>query len=192
MRQMPAEEANDRVQTLGPVHLVVVGLHNENLKGQIAQALQDASANGVIRILDALAVQKTAEGEIKSLGATDLTPEQREVYGALVGALLGLGMTGSEEGAQRGAEMGASAFAERNFGMSQQDIQAIAYDIPLERTLLLVLFEHRWAIPLKEAIMSANGEVFAQGIIRPETLVAVGAELGAAIEAAEEYERITA
>jgi hypothetical protein len=53
---MPAAEANDRVQTLGPVHLVVMGLHNENLKGQIAQALQDA--NGVIRILDALAVQK--------------------------------------------------------------------------------------------------------------------------------------
>jgi hypothetical protein len=64
------------MQTLGPVHLVVVGLHNETLTGQIAQALQDASANGVIRILDALAVQKSAAGEIKSLGATDLTPAQ--------------------------------------------------------------------------------------------------------------------
>jgi uncharacterized membrane protein len=183
---------NDGVQTLGPIHLVVVGLENENLKGQIAQALQDASAKGVIRILDALAVQKTADGQIISLGATDLTPEQREVYGALVGALLGLGMTGSDEGAQLGAEMGASAFAERNFGLSQQDIQAIAQDIPPDRTLLLVLFEHRWAIPLKEAIMSANGQVFAQGIVRPETLVAVGSELGAAIAAADEYDRLTA
>jgi uncharacterized membrane protein len=187
---------NDRVQTIGPIHLVVVGLHNENLKGQIAQALQDASAQGVIRILDALAVQKTADGQIKSLGATDLTPEQREVYGALVGALLGLGMTDSEEGAQlgaeMGAEMGANAFAERNFGLSQQDIQALAQDIPPDRTLLLALFEHRWAIPLKEAIMSADGEVFAQGIVRPETLIAVGAELGAAIAAADEYERLTA
>src|SRR5258708_38968281 len=117
--------SDEQAQTLGPIQLVMIGLHNENLKGQIAQALQDASATGVIRILDALAVQKTAEGDIKSLGATDLTPEQRGVYGALVGALLGLGMTGSEEGAQRGAEMGMIAFAERNFGMSQQDIQAI-------------------------------------------------------------------
>ena len=183
---------DDHIQTIGPVHLVVVGLENENLKGQIAQALQDASAKGVIRVLDALAVQKTAESDIKSLGATDLTPEQREVYGALVGALLGLGMTDSDEGAQIGAEMGAHAFAERNFGLSQQDIQAIARDIPPGRTLLLVLFEHRWAIPLKEAIMSANGEVFAQGIVRPETLIAVGAQLGAAIAAADEYERLTA
>jgi uncharacterized membrane protein len=187
MRQMPE---NDRVQTIGPIHLVVVGLHNENLKGQIAQALHDASATGMIRLLDALAVQKTADGQIRSLGATDLTPEQREVYGALVGALLGLGMTASEEGARLGAEMGASAFAERNFGLSQHDLQALAQDIPPGRTLLLALFEHRWAIPLKEAIMSANGEVFAQGIVRPETLVAVGAELGAAIAAAEQYEAI--
>ena len=159
---MPANDA-DGVQTIGPVHLVVVGLENENLKGQIAQALQDASSKGVIRVLD-----------------------------ALVGALLGLGMTGSDEGAQLGAKMGASAFAERNFGLSQQDIQAIAHDIPPDRTLLLVLFEHRWAIPLKEAIMSANGQVFAQGIVRPETLIAVGSELGAAIAAADEYERLTA
>jgi uncharacterized membrane protein len=184
--------ADDRVQTLGPIHLVVVGLHNENLQGQIAQALQDASAKGVIRVLDALAVQKTTDGQIKSLGATDLTPEQRQVYGALVGALLGLGMTDSEQGAQLGAELGASAFAERNFGLSQQDIQALAHDIPPDRTLLLVLFEHRWALPLKEAIMSADGEVFAQGIVRPETLIGVGAELGAALDAAERYEELTA
>jgi uncharacterized membrane protein len=132
------------------------------------------------------------DGQIKSLGATDLTPEQREVYGALVGALLGLGMTDSEDGAQLGAEMGARAFAERNFGLSQQDIQAIAHDIPPDRTLLLVLFEHRWAIPLKEALLSADGEVFAQGIVRPETLIAVGAQLGAAVAAADAYERLTA
>jgi hypothetical protein len=34
--------------------------------------------------------------------------------------------------------------------------------------------------------------VFAQGIVRPETLIAVGAELGAAVAAADKYERITA
>src|SRR5262245_59689481 len=111
---------DDHVQTIGPVHLVVVGLENENLKGQIAQALQDASVKGVIRVLDALAVQKTAEGDIKSLGATDLTPEQREVYGALVGALLGLGMTDSEEGAKLGAELGARAFGDSEYGRHQK------------------------------------------------------------------------
>jgi pimeloyl-ACP methyl ester carboxylesterase len=54
----------------------------------------------------------------------------------------------------------------------------------------IALFEHRWAIPLKEAILTANGEVFAQGIVRPESLIAVGTELGAAVQAADAYERI--
>jgi hypothetical protein len=65
--------------------------------------------------------------------------------------------------------MGASAFAERIFGMSQQDIQAIAHDVPPGQTLLLVLFEHRWAIPLKEAIMSANGETSPRGSCARDT-----------------------
>jgi hypothetical protein len=87
-----------------------------------------------------------------------------------------------------GAEMGARAFARKNFGLSKQEIRTLAADMPTDRTLLLVLFEHRWAITLKEAVVSANGEVLAQGFVQPETLVELGAQLGAAVEAAEEYE----
>jgi uncharacterized membrane protein len=181
---------DDREQTIGPLQFVAIELHNDNLKGQIATAIHAASAKGVIRVLDALAVQKTTDGTIKSLGATDLTPKQRKQYGSVVGALLGLGATGAVEGAQMGAELGARAFARKNFGLSKQEIRALAADMPTDRTLLLVLFEHRWAITLKEAVVSANGEVLAQGFVRPETLVELGAQLGAAVEAAEEYEAI--
>jgi hypothetical protein len=52
------------------------------------------SATGVSRVPEALAAQKTAEGQIISLGATDLTPEQREVYGALLRRLTGAGHDG--------------------------------------------------------------------------------------------------
>jgi hypothetical protein len=57
-------------------------------------------ASGAIRILAALAIQKTKEGTIKSLGATDLTPKQRKAYGTLGGALLGLEATGAVQRAQ--------------------------------------------------------------------------------------------
>jgi uncharacterized membrane protein len=181
-----------REQELGPIQFVAIGLHNENLKGQIAKELHAASASGAIRILDALAIQKTKEGTIKSLGATDLTPKQRKEYGALVGALMGLGMTGTVEGAQEGAELGEKAFARKNFGLSKADIKALAADIPADRTVLLVLFEHRWAVALKQALLSADGEMLAQGFIQPETLLAVGAELSAAWDAAQEYEHVTA
>jgi uncharacterized membrane protein len=186
---MPTQK---REQRLGPIQFVAIGLHKDNLKGQIAKALRVASKSGAIRVLDALAIQKSKDGTIKSLGGTDLTPKQRKEYGALVGALMGLGATGTVEGAQEGAELGEKAFARKNFGLSKADIKAVAADIPVDRTILLVLFEHRWAVDLKKALLSADGEMLAQGFIQPETLVEVGAELSDAWTAAQEYEHVTA
>lgn len=172
--------------TLGPVHLVVVGLRNEALKGQIARELHRASESGAIRVLDALAIQKTATGSVVSLGASDLTPDQRVVYGAVIGGLMGFGATGTEEGAETGAELGTVAFADRNFGLSESDIQSIADSLPTGMTALMVLFEHRWAVPLKEAIQDAGGVLVAQGIVRPEDLVAFGALLAASSERSDQ------
>lgn len=165
--------------TIGPVHLVVVGLDSHELKGQIAREMHRASESGAIRVLDALAIQRTATGGVVSLGASDLTPDQRIVYGAIMGGLLGFGATGTDEGASEGAEMGAMSFADRNFGLSGADIRAIADDLPPGTTALMVLFEHRWAVPLKEAIQDAGGVMLAQGIVRPEDLVAFGAAIAA-------------
>jgi uncharacterized membrane protein len=171
--------------TVGPVQLVVVGLENDKLKGQIARELHRASDTGSIRVLDALAIQKTQDGVVKSLGASDLTPDQRIVYGAIIGGLMGFGATGTEEGLEEGAELGAEAFADRNFGLSSQDIKDIARDIPAGTTALMVLFEHHWAVPLKEALESAGGVVIAQGMVQPEEIVAFGEDLAIASAAAE-------
>lgn len=166
--------------TLGPIQLVLIGLENDKLKGQVSRELHRASEKGSIRVLDALAIQKTKEGSVISLGATDLTPEQRMTYGAVVGGLLGLGVTGTEEGLRVGAERGAETFANQNFGLSGADIQAIAADLPPGTTALMVLFEHLWAIPVKEAIESAGGVMLAQGLVRPEALIQFGANIAAA------------
>ncbi len=165
---------------LGPVHLVVIGLENDKMKGQVARELHSASQRGLIRVLDALAIRKTDTGAIISLGGSDLTPDQRMQYGAIVGGLLGFGATGTEEGTEAGATLGALTFAERNFGPSPVDIQALAAALSPGTTALMVLFEHRWAIPLKGALESAGGAALAQGIVRPEGLVALGPELAAA------------
>src|SRR6476646_3918373 len=83
---------------IGPVQLFLIGLDNDKLKGQIARALHEATAKENIRVLDALAIQKTATGGVVSLGGSDLTPDQREEYGAIIGGLMGFGVTGTEEG----------------------------------------------------------------------------------------------
>lgn len=171
---------------LGPVQLMVIGLPNENLKGQIAQQLFAASESGVIRVLDALAIQKRTDGTIVSLGASDLSPDQRYAFGAIVGGLMGFGATGSDEGAEEGAVLGATAFADHTFGMTDDDIQGIADDLPTGTTALVVLFEHRWAVGLKQALQDTGGVVLAQGLVQPEDLMAFGAELAAAASIANQ------
>ena len=171
---------------LGPVQLVVFGLQNDRMKGDVARELQAAGQSGAIRVLDALAILKTPDGKVISLGASDLSPDQRAAFGSVVGALMGFGALGTGEGADVGAELGAAAFAKQNFGLSQEDIQGIAKDIPPGKTAVMVLIEHRWAVPLKEAFERAGGVMLAQGMVRPETLIGAGVNLAASVRAADQ------
>ena len=47
----------------------------------------------------------------------------------------------------------------------------------------VLMFEHTWAIPLRDAIRRAGGVPLAQGFLTPEALVMVGEELQAIAEA---------
>jgi hypothetical protein len=100
-----------------------------------------------------------------------------------------MGATASEEGAVMGAELGAEKFAAQTFGLSGADIQAMAADIPPGKTGLIILFEHLWALPLKAAVQKAGGVVLAQGIVRPEDLIAMGSTLSVAEANAESIEQ---
>lgn len=165
--------------TLGPIQIIAIGLDNDKQRGEVARELRAASDNGVVRVIDLLAIRKEQDGSIISLGASDLSPDQRMEYGAIIGGLLGFGAAG-EEGAEMGAVAGAEAFSEHTFGLSDDDIHAFAEDIPPGKTVVMMLVEHLWAVPLKEAIQRAGGVVLGQGMVQPELLVLAGAALAAA------------
>ena len=186
--------------TIGPIQLVVLGFEDNHFTGEILPALRAAHRQGVIRLLDLLFLQKDASGALHTLQASDLSPEERLRFGAVVGALLGVGAgtvagglqagaAGSKVGAVVGAVAGikaaVNAFAHDEYGLSQTDIQAIAQRIANGHSAALALFEHQWAIPLKEAVLKAHGQVLAEGLLTPETLVALGTHLEAARTTAE-------
>jgi uncharacterized membrane protein len=154
---------------IGPVQLVVVELQNDRLQGQIVRELTELRNSGTIRILDLLFVAKQQDGSLITIKDSDLDIGQRMAYGAVVGELLGLYVAG-EEGARQGAEVGALAFADQTFGLSDADIREIATEILPGKSALFILFEHHWALGLKEAMQQAGGRVRAQGLVRPETL----------------------
>ena len=53
----------------------------------------------------------------------------------------------------------------------------LADAIPEDGWAAVALLEHRWAIPLRDAIIAAGGVALADEWIHPSDLVAVGAEL---------------
>ncbi|MCU0302374.1 MAG: hypothetical protein MUF35_12395, partial [Candidatus Nanopelagicales bacterium] len=62
------------------------------------------------------------------------------------------------------------------------EVWYIADAIPEGSTAAICLLEHRWAIPLRNAIMDAGGVALADKWLHPQDLLAVGAEIGMAIE----------
>ena len=59
-------------------------------------------------------------------------------------------------------------------------------DIPNDSAAALILLEHHWAVPLRDAIMRAGGFRISDGFISPLDLVAIG--LMSAEEARELHE----
>jgi uncharacterized membrane protein len=158
---------------IGPVQLLVLGFEKPDFQGEILAELDRLKESDVVRVIDGLAVHKDAEGEVTVLERSDLSKEEAAEFGALVGALVGLG-AGGLEGAEAGAEAGAKATGEGVDVFSAEDAWDVVEDIPNDTAAALILLEHRWAIPLRDAIVRAGGFRISDGFIHPEDLVAIG------------------
>ena len=61
--------------------------------------------------------------------------------------------------------------------LTPEDVAAIAVSIPERTTALVLLFEHRWAARVKQAIIGAGGFLISRTTVSPEALELVNAEL---------------
>ena len=94
----------------------------------------------------------------------------------IVSILIGLG-AGGDAGAEMGAIVGAvSALDEYEYGLDDEALATIAADIPAGGAALLLVVEHTWMIPVRDAIRAQGGIVVAQDFLSPEALIAFGAE----------------
>jgi len=168
---------------IGPVQLIVLGFSHPEFHGEIIEELEKLRDNDMVKVIDALAVHKDADGNIEVAHLSNLTKEEAIELGSKVGALVGLGIEG-EEGAEVGAEAGAQAAAEQGVqAFNEEEAWDVVGEIPNDSAAALLLIEHHWAVPLRDAIARANGFRIADGFISPLDLVAVG--LVSAEEAAQ-------
>jgi uncharacterized membrane protein len=169
---------------IGPVQLLVLGFKHPNFQGEIRAELDRLRDNDLVRVIDALAVAKDADGNVATLHDSQLSAGEQQAFGALIGGLIGLGAAG-EEGFELGAERGAEAVAERGGVFDEEEAWDVVAEIPKDTAGLLVLLEHRWAIPLRDAIARAGGFRLASEFISPLDLVGIGLISAAEAEALE-------
>src|SRR6266545_1771500 len=150
---------------VGPVQLLVLGFVNPDFHGEVIAELERLRQSDTVRVIDAIAVHKDADGEIEVEHLSNLTKKEAVELGSRVGELIGLGMAG-EEGAQEGAE-GIDFF-------SDADEWDVLEDIQPKTAAALILLEHQWAVPLRDAVERAGGYRISDAFISPVDIVSIG------------------
>jgi uncharacterized membrane protein len=158
---------------IGPVQLIMLGFTHPHFQGEIIAELERLRQSDTVRVIDALAVYKDADGNMEVEHLSNLTADEAVELGSKVGALVGLGIEG-EEGMAVGAMLGASAAAEGVAVFDDPQAWDVLEDIPPDSAAALILLEHHWAVPLRDAVARAGGFRLGDAFVSPFDLVGIG------------------
>lgn len=140
--------------TLGPLEYTVIGFEGNNFDGSIADELGRVVDSGVIAIVDLVFMGKGEDGNLRIIELDNKEDPRFDAFSPMLQGLTGL--------------------------LTEDDIEEIGADLRPNTSALVIMFEHRWAVRLKEAMINAGGFLVARETIRPESLELLNAELEAA------------
>ncbi len=138
---------------LGPVDLAVIGFAGELRQGGVRQAIADAVDRGAVRVLDVLLVRKDADGKVLMFDA-ESSGESDELLGFPT---------------------------ELPDLVGEEDARAIADEMPLDSTVLVIAWENSWAAQIAASIDELGGQVLVMERIP-------SADVNAVIDAWAEFE----
>ena len=166
---------------LGPIQILVVGWGEDaDFKGEAMDELKKLREHDIVRVIDLIMLHKNDDGSIEKIEIAD--DDELAELGAFAGALVGFGAAG-EEGAEVGALAGAEAAVDEGSVYDDEDLWNIADSIPEGFSAAVAVLEHRWAIPLRDAIGRSGGVLLADKWLHPADLLAVGQEVGLELDA---------
>lgn len=145
---------------VGPVQVLLIGIDERGSERMLAAELQDLRTQDAIRVLDVLRVLRGEDGGLRRLEALD--PDGHP--GTLVEALLVADP--EEERDPRGRP------PRRREGGLGEGAWFLADRVPRGATAAILLIEHRWAIPLREAAAELGAAILGDAWIHPRDLEA--------------------
>jgi len=157
----------------GPVQMLVLEFDRTKFDGEIMPELARLKEAGIVRLIDLLFVKKE-DGEIESVQMSDLSTEEAETFGAIVGALLGAGAGVDDIESAMGA--GAAELSDGHL-LDQSEAWYLGDAIPDGSSAAIALIEHLWAVPFRDKVIANGGVVLADEWIHPADLVAIGAKV---------------
>ncbi|WP_372348190.1 DUF6325 family protein [Streptomyces sp. KL116D] len=119
------------VDTLGPVDVAVVAFEGSRFNGDVAPALRDLQKDGTVRILDLSFMHKAEDGSVDIVELVD--EEVAETFGQVADVQFDL--------------------------LSDEDLRAVAENLPPASSALVVAWENTWAARLATAVRESSGEL---------------------------------
>ena len=142
---------------LGPLEYIVIGFAGNTFDGSIAREIEKVVENGTIRLVDVVFVGKDADGDTIILELDNKDDPRFAPFAGLLGGRMAL--------------------------LTPEDLEQVAAELPANTSGMVMLFEHRWAERIKEAMAAAGGFLVGRSVIPPEVLAAVSDELEAHLAA---------
>jgi len=141
--------------------------------GAALDELKRLTEHDVVRLVDLLFVHKNEDGSVEKVELAD--SHELAKLGAVAGALIGFGAAG-EEGAEVGALAGAEGALDEGSVFDEAEVWYVADAIPAGMSAAVAVIEHRWAIPLRDAVIASGGVALADEWLHPQDLLALGVE----------------
>jgi hypothetical protein len=136
---------------LGPLEYIVIGFAGNRFDGSIAREIERVVENGTIRLIDIVFVGKDTDGNVVILELDNKDDPRFAPFAALLGDRMAL--------------------------LTPEDLEHVASDLPVDTSGMVMLFEHRWAEHVKEAMAAAGGFIVGRSVIPPEVMAALSGEL---------------
>jgi hypothetical protein len=147
-RTLPTSGTGGVTVTLGPIEIVVLGFPGNRFTGEIRPRIVDLVQRDIVTVIDALFITKDVDGTVGFLELEQLVDDPEiSALSELLSSRLDL--------------------------LASEDADELATELEPGSSALALVFEHRWMVPVREAVIESGGLLLADLHVPPEVVESV-------------------